>query len=419
MGDTFEFRRLGSTHLTLPLRGPLPLRPEGQERGCCSEGSLMGPLKGVRVVELAGLGPGPFCGMLLSDLGADVIRIDRKSGGGAPIAMDPTKDVLSRGRRSIALDLKNPETIEVVLGLVAKADMLIEGFRPGVTERMGLGPDVCLARNPRLVYGRMTGWGQSGPLAQTAGHDINYIALSGALGLIGRAGERPLPPLNLVGDMGGGGLLLAFGLVCALVEARGSGQGQVVDAAMIDGAATQLSGILSMRAMGYWRDQRGTNLGDTGAHFYEVYETADGGHMAVGAIEPQFYAALAKGAQLDPDIFGRQMDGRRWPEMKERLAEVFRTKTRAEWEAIFDGTDACVTPVLSLDEAAAHPHMRARQVYLEDGPLQAAPAPRFSRTPGAIAGPPPAPGQHSREVLGDWGVAETEIARLESLGVIG
>jgi alpha-methylacyl-CoA racemase len=379
----------------------------------------MGPLKGVRVVELAGLGPGPFCGMLLADMGADVVRIDRKSGGAAPVAMEPAKDILARGRRSVALDLKEPRAIEVALELIARSDLFLEGFRPGVAERMGLGPDICLARNPRLVYGRMTGWGQTGPLAQTAGHDINYIALSGALGLIGREGERPLPPLNLVGDMGGGGLLLAFGLLAALVEARSSGQGQVVDAAMVDGAAIQLSGILTMRAMGHWRDVRGTNLGDTGAHFYEVYETADGGQMAVGAIEPQFYAALSKGAALDPEIFGRQMDSKRWPEMKTRLAEIFKTKTRAEWTAIFDGTDACVTPVLSLDEAAAHPHMSARQVYLDDGYLQPAPAPRFSRTPGAVAGPPPTPGQHTREALADWGIPAGEIEHLVAEGVIG
>jgi alpha-methylacyl-CoA racemase len=378
----------------------------------------MGPLQGVKVVELAGLGPAPFCGMLLADMGADVIRVDRKSGGGAPIAIDPANDILNRGRRSIAMDLKSPDAIEATLRLLEKADIFIEGFRPGVTERMGLGPDVCLQRNPRLIYGRMTGWGQTGPLAQRAGHDINYIALSGALHLIGRKGEKPLPPLNLVGDMGGGGLFLAFGLMCALVEARSSGRGQIVDAAMIEGAALQLSGILSMRAMGHWRDERGTNLGDTGSHFYEVYETSDGGYMAVGAIEPQFYAALSKGAALDPDVFGRQMDAKRWPALKEKLAEIFKAKTRDEWAAIFEGTDACVTPVLSLDEAANHPHNVSRGVYTKDPVLQPAPAPRFSRTPGEIGGPPPMPGQHTRAALQDWGIDAAEIDRLHSVGAI-
>lgn len=378
----------------------------------------MGPLHGVKIVELAGLGPAPFCGMLLADMGADVIRIDRISGGNVPVAIDPKRDILNRGRRSIAMDLKKPEAIDALLGLVERADIFIEGFRPGVTERMGVGPDVCLARNPRLVYGRMTGWGQTGPLAHTAGHDINYIALSGALHLIGRKGDKPLPPLNLVGDMGGGGLFLAFGLMCALVEARASGKGQVVDAAMVDGAALQLSGILAMRAMGHWRDERGTNLGDTGAHFYEVYETSDGGYMAVGAIEPQFYAALSKGAALDPELFGRQMDTKRWETLKAELAKVFRTKTRAEWEAIFDGTDACVTPVLSLPEVANHPHHRARGAFVDGDVLQPAPGPRLSRTPGAIAGPPPAPGQHTDAALADWGFDDAAIARLRENGAV-
>jgi alpha-methylacyl-CoA racemase len=379
----------------------------------------MGPLAGVKIVELAGLGPAPFCGMLLADMGADIIRIDRKSGGNVPVAIDPKLDILNRGRRSIAMDLKNPEAIEALLGLIEGADIFIEGFRPGVTERMGVGPEACLARNPRLVYGRMTGWGQTGPLAETAGHDINYLALSGALHLIGRKGERPVPPLNLVGDMGGGGLFLAFGLMCALIEARSSCKGQVVDAAMIEGAALQLSGVLAMRAMGHWRDERGTNLGDTGAHFYEVYETSDGGYMAVGAIEPQFYAALSKGAQLDPELFGRQMSAKGWPALKVALAEIFARKTRAEWEAIFDGTDACVTPVLSLAEVASHPHNRARGVYVDaDGVLQPAPAPKLSRTPGAIGGPPPTPGQHTDVALADWGFDAARIARLREAGAV-
>jgi alpha-methylacyl-CoA racemase len=378
----------------------------------------MGPLQGVRVIELAGLGPAPFCGMLLADMGADVVRIDRKSGGGAAVAIDPAKDILNRGRRSIAMDLKSADAVEVVLRLVERADIFIEGFRPGVTERMGLGPQDCQARNSKLIYGRMTGWGQTGPLAQRAGHDINYIALSGALHLIGRKGEKPLPPLNLVGDMGGGGLFLAFGLMCALVEARSSGRGQVVDAAMVEGAALQLSGILAMRAMGHWRDERGTNLGDTGSHFYEVYETSDGGYMAVGAIEPQFYAALSKGAGLDMAIFGKQMDARRWPEMKEKLAEIFRTKSRAEWTAIFEDVDACVTPVLSLEEAADHPHNRARNTYAVRDVMQPAPAPRFSRTPGSIRNAPPVPGQDTRDALQDWGFEESETARLQEIGAV-
>ena len=379
----------------------------------------MGPLTGVKIIELAGIGPAPFCGMLLADLGADVLRIDRKAGGARSIDIDPARDILNRGRRSIAMDLKHPEAIEALLGLVEKADIFIEGFRPGVTERMGLGPDACLARNSKLVYGRMTGWGQTGPLAQTSGHDINYLALSGALHLIGRKGEKPLPPLNLVGDMGGGGLFLAFGLVCALLESRTSGQGQVVDAAMIEGSALQLSAVLMMRAVGHLKEERGTNLTDTGAHFYEVYETSDGGYMAVGAIEPQFYALLCKGANLDPERFNGQMDSSRWDSLKAELADIFKTKTRSEWEAIFNGTDACVTPVLSLSEAAAHPHNQARGVYIDNGALQPAPGPRFSRTPGAISRPPPLPGQHTDEAMAEWGIAPAEIARLRQSGAVG
>jgi alpha-methylacyl-CoA racemase len=379
----------------------------------------MGPLHGVRVVELAGLGPAPFGGMLLADMGADIVRIDRKGGANLPLAIDPTKDVLSRGRRSIAMDLKNPQAIEAVLSLVEKADIFIEGFRPGVTERMGLGPDALLARNPRLVYGRMTGWGQTGPWSSMAGHDINYIALSGALHHIGRKGEKPLPPLNLVGDMGGGGLFLAFGLLCALVEALSSGKGQVVDAAMIEGAALQMSAQFGMRAMGLWNDARGTNLGDTGAHFYEVYETKDGAYMAVGSIEPQFYAALCKGADLDPEIFGKQMSAKNWDSMKEKLAEVFKKKTRAEWEEIFEGTDACVAPVLAMGEVMDHPHIKARGTFVEAGGIvQPAPAPHFSRTPGAIKNPPPKPGQDTDAALADWGFDNAAIAKLREAGAI-
>ncbi|HTT82856.1 MAG TPA: CaiB/BaiF CoA-transferase family protein [Rhizomicrobium sp.] len=379
----------------------------------------MGPLQGIKVVELAGLAPVPFGAMLLADMGAEVVRIDRKSGSAAPVTLDPASNVFNRSRRSIAMDLKSPDAVETVLRLVEKADIFLEGYRPGVTERMGLGPDTCLARNPRLVYGRMTGWGQTGPMAQRAGHDINYIALSGALHLIGRKGERPVPPLNLVGDMGGGGLFLAFGVLCALIEARQSGKGQVVDTAMIDGAALQLAGILAVRAMGRWSDERGTNMVDTGAPFYEVYETSDGKYIAVGAIEPQFFAALSKGAQLDPEIFGPQMDETRWPKMKEELAAIFKTKTRSEWDAIFEGTDACVTPVLSLEEAADHPHNASRGLYAKTPVLQPMPGPRFSRTPGQISSPPSRLGEHTREALKDWGISDSEIDRLQSVGAIG
>ena len=378
----------------------------------------MGPLTGVKIIELAGIGPAPFCGMLLADLGADVLRIDRKSGGARSIEIDPAADIMNRGRRSIAMDLKHPAAIAALLELVETADVLIEGFRPGVTERMGVGPEACLARNKRLVYGRMTGWGQTGPLAQSAGHDINYLSLSGALHMIGRRGEKPVPPLNLVGDMGGGGLYLAFGVMCALFEAQRSGQGQVVDAAMVEGAALQMAAILTMRAMGHWRDERGANLTDSGAHFYEVYETSDGGYMAVGAIEPQFYALLVQGAGLDAERFTRQMDASGWDDLKRELGDIFKTKTRAEWERIFDGTDACVTPVLAAGELAAHPHNRARGVYLDDGILQPAPGPRFSRTPGAIRRPPPLPGQHTDEALADWGFDEAQIERLRREGAV-
>jgi alpha-methylacyl-CoA racemase len=330
----------------------------------------MGPLAGVKVVEIAGIGPGPFAAMMLADMGADVVRVDRAGNvwGGDPST--PPQDIMNRGRRSIGVDLKNPEGVETVLQLVEKADALIEGFRPGVTERLGIGPDACLARNPALVYGRMTGWGQDGPMAQMAGHDMNYIAIGGALGAIGRPGERPQPPLNLVGDFGGGGMLLAFGVVCGVLEARTSGQGQVVDAAMVDGTAILTTFMHGMMAMGAWRDERGVNLLDTGAHFYEVYECADGRFLSVGAIEPQFYAAFLEGTGLadDPE-FAQQMDKSLWPKLKERLAGVIATKTRDEWAAIFDGTDACVAPVLSLGEAPSHPHNVARDAFVErEGP---------------------------------------------------
>lgn len=379
----------------------------------------MGPLKGLRVVEIAGLGPAPFCGMLLADLGADVLRIDRKGGPSAPIPLDPSKDVLARGRRSLAVDLKHPEGVELVLKAVEAADVLFEGFRPGVAERLGLGPEDCLRRNPRLVYGRMTGWGQQGPLAPRAGHDINYIALSGALSMIGPAGEKPHPPINLVGDMGGGGMLLALGILAAVIEARASGLGQVVDAAMIDGAALMMSSTVAMRAMGFWSDRRGTNLGDTGAHFYNTYETADGEYMAVGAIEPQFYEALCQGAGLDRSEFDKPMDPRRWPALIERLAAIFRTKTRAEWTKIFEDVDACVTPVLSLDEAPRHRHAQARNAFCDiNGVIQPAPAPRFSRTPAGLPSPPPETGVGGENALRDWGVPAELVAAQREAGVV-
>jgi alpha-methylacyl-CoA racemase len=368
----------------------------------------MGPLAGIRVVEIAGIGPGPFTAMMLADMGADVVRVDRAASvyGGDPAT--PPKDVMNRGRRSVAVDLKNPAGVETVLSLVERADALIEGFRPGVTERLGIGPDACLARNPRLVYGRMTGWGQDGPMAQMAGHDMNYIAIGGALGAIGRPDERPQPPLNLVGDFGGGGMLLAFGIACGIIEARTSGQGQVIDAAMVDGTAVLTTFMHGFMAMGLWRDERGANMLDTGAHYYEVYECADGKYLSVGAIEPQFYAILLERTGLadDPD-FAKQNDRSMWPVLKERLAAVIAGRTRDEWAAIFDGTDACVAPVLSLGEATTHPHTVARRTFVEEsGVVQPAPAPRFSRTEPTIQRPPAHPGQHTDEVLDEWGVAD-------------
>ncbi len=381
----------------------------------------MGPLAGVKVVEIAGIGPGPFAAMMLADMGADVVRVDRAGNvwGGDPAT--PPQDIMNRGRRSIGVDLKNPEGVETVLQLVEKADALIEGFRPGVTERLGIGPDACLARNPALVYGRMTGWGQDGPMAQMAGHDMNYIAIGGALGAIGRPGERPQPPLNLVGDFGGGGMLLAFGVVCGVLEARTSGQGQVVDAAMVDGTAILTTFMHGLMAMGGWKDERGVNLLDTGAHFYEVYECADGRFLSVGAIEPQFYAAFLEGTGLSDDPeFAQQMDKSQWPHLKERLAGVIATKTRDEWAAIFDGTDACVAPILSLGEAPSHPHNVARDAFVErEGIVQPAPAPRFSRTEATIQRPPAHAGQHTDEVLGEWGVADADrLAALRAAGAI-
>lgn len=383
---------------------------------------MAGPLQGFRVLELAGIGPGPFAGMLLSDMGAEVLRVDRaqavRPGDGTPAG-----DVLGRGRRSVAVDLKAAEGRQTVLRLVERADALIEGFRPGVTERLGIGPDDCLARNPKLIYGRMTGWGQDGPYAPMAGHDINYIALSGTLSMIGRPGQPPVPPVNLIGDFGGGGMLLAFGVVCGLLEAARSGQGQVIDAAMVDGAALLASMIWGFRASGIW-GERGTNLLDSGAWYYDAYQTADGGYVSFGSLEPQFYAEMLRLTGLADDADGGgpvpdPTDRSTWPAMKERMAALIRTRTRAEWCSALEGSDACFAPVLTLDEAAGHPHLAAREVLTDyRGVLQPAPAPRFSRTPGMIAGPPSRPGQHSDEALQAWGFSPDEVAELRRGGAV-
>lgn len=374
----------------------------------------MGPLSGFRIIELAGIGPGPFCGMMLSDMGAEVIRVDRLSS-----STEAPKDVLARNRRSVAVDLKSPQGVETVLKLVETADALFEGFRPGVTERLGLGPEDCQQRNKKLVYGRMTGWGQDGPMANAAGHDINYIGLAGALHAIGRPGERPVPPLNLVGDFGGGGMLLAYGLVCGLLEAQKSGQGQVVDAAMVDGTAALMAMFFSMSASGAFTDQRGTNMLDGGAPFYDTYATKDGQHICIGSIEPQFYALLMEKAELDAEVFGKQMDVARWPEMKERLGVVFAQKTQSEWCEIMEGTDVCFAPVLSIFDAPEHPHNKARNSFLEvDGVMQQAPAPRFSRTSPEISHGARVPGEDTISVLQDCGFSSDEIDALSSAGVI-
>jgi alpha-methylacyl-CoA racemase len=376
---------------------------------------VSGPLDGVRIIELAGLGPAPFAGMMLADAGADIIRIDRSERATYPPNTEPHVDLMNRGRRSVAVDLKHPDGVGLVLRLVEQADGLMEGFRPGVAERLGMGPEDCLALNPRLVYGRMTGWGQEGPMATAAGHDIDYIALAGALEPMARAGERPFPPLNLVGDFGGGGMMLAFGMCAAIISARQTGAGQVVDAAMVDGAAALMTMTYTLRSSGIWKEERGTNLLDTGAHFYEVYETSDGGFMALGAIEPQFYAALLRGLDLEGEDLPEQMDRESWPQMKERFAALFATKTRDEWEAVFEGTDACVAPVLSPWEAPSNAHMRARGTFTEvAGVVQPSPAPRFQGTPGSIRRPPPNPGQHGDEALADWGLTADEVAALRS-----
>ncbi|TSA11978.1 MAG: CoA transferase [Betaproteobacteria bacterium] len=380
---------------------------------------MSGPLTGVKVLEIAGIGPGPFCGMLLADMGADVLRVDRLQANDLGLPVPPKFDIMSRGRRSIALDLKQPAAIQTVLELAARADALIEGFRPGVTERLGLGPDECLARNPRLVYGRITGWGQDGPLAQAAGHDINYIALSGALHAIGRKGEAPTPPLNLVGDFGGGGMLLAFGIACALFEARASGKGQVIDAAMSEGAAALMAMFYGRMAAGHWRDQRGVNILDTGAPWYEVYETADAKHVAIGSIEARFYAELLERLGLDPAALPGQFDFARWPELRTAFAAAFKSKTRDAWCREMEGSDVCFAPVLSLAEAPQHAHNRARGAFVDiDGVTQPAPAPRYSRTPGAIARGAPRRGEGGAQALADWGFSQAEIDGMSARGAL-
>jgi alpha-methylacyl-CoA racemase len=375
-----------------------------------------GPLTGLKIVEFAGIGPAPFCGMLLADLGADVVRVDRKGGGGAPdditrVGAAPT-NITARGRRSVALDLKTPQAVEACLKLMDAADGIVEGFRPGVMERLGLGPDVALGRNPKLVYGRMTGWGQTGPYAQAAGHDMNYIAITGALHAIGAA-DKPMPPLNLVGDFGGGALYLAFGLMAGIIRARETGRGQVIDCAMSDGAASLMAMFYGLRATGTWTNDRGANLLDGGAHFYDTYLCADGKWISLASIEPQFYALLLEKTGITDPAFQGQMDRAAWPELRQKLAEVIARKTQAEWTEIMGATDVCFAPVLDLDEAPRHPHNTARQTFVEvAGVVQPAPAPRFSETPGAIQGPPPAIGAHTREALADWGLTDAEIAAL-------
>ena len=390
----------------------------------------MGPLKGIRIIEVGGIGPGPFCGMMLSDMGADVIRVARRSASGnTPVSIDP----LLRGRKSIALDLKNPLGVEVLLRLADRADAIFEGFRPGVAERLGIGPDVCLARNPKLVYGRMTGWGQHGPLARTAGHDINYIALSGVLHAIGPAGGKPAPPLNLVGDFGGGGMLLAFGILCALLEARQSGKGQVVDAAMVDGALAQMSLSFAMLAAGYFPPGAGQSPLAGAVPFYDTYETSDGRYVAIGSLEPQFFRLLLELTGIPVDDFadaginsltdlplltqGANTD--KWPELRQRLTRVFRSKTRDEWCAIMEGTEVCFAPVLTLEEVSEHRHIKARNSVIEVGGVtQNAPAPRFSLTPPGIPSAPPRDGQHTEELLLSAGFTQAEIHSLKAQGAI-
>jgi alpha-methylacyl-CoA racemase len=380
----------------------------------------MGPLAGFRIVEMAGIGPAPMCAMLLADLGATVLRIDRRQPSGLGLPGDARFNIMNRSRHAIAVDLKHPEGVALVLRLVGAADALIEGFRPGVMERLGLGPEPCLARNPKLVYGRMTGWGQSGPLAEAAGHDLNYIALAGVLHSIGRAGQPPTPPLNLVGDFGGGALYLALGIACGLLEAQRSGTGQVVDAAMVDGAASLMTIFYALHAAGSFTATRGENALDSGAFFYDVYECADGKYVSVAPIEDKFLEEFLRRMEIDPAEMPPKMDRRRWPEAKAKLAARFKRKTRDEWCRLLEGSDACFAPVLSLAEAPSHPHNLARQSFVElDGIVQPAPAPRFSRTPAAHPTPPEVPGERGVASLAQWGLPAAEIAALKRGGALG
>ena len=376
----------------------------------------MGPLAGIRILEFEAIGPAPFAGMLLADMGADVLLVDRPGATDLGLKRERWYDVMLRGKRSVTLDLKSPQGVQAALELIAHADALIEGFRPGVMERLGLGPDAAFRKNPKLVYGRMTGWGQEGPLAPRAGHDINYIALAGVLHAFGRKGEAPVPPLNLVGDFGGGGMFLAFGVVSALLEAQRSGKGQVVDAAMVDGAALLAAMFSGFLAAKQWSEDRGSNVLDTGAPWYDVYETADGKYVAIGAIEAKFFAEL--GAKLGLLDLPPQHDRSRWPEMRRRIASAFRSRTREEWSRVFAGSDACFAPVLSWSEAREHEHSKARSAYVEiAGVAQPAPAPRFSRTAARVRRPPPERGQDGRDALADWGFDSAAVKRLESLGL--
>jgi alpha-methylacyl-CoA racemase len=378
--------------------------------------AVSGPLMGLKVVELAGIGASPYACMLLADLGANVLRLER---GDPDAEASTTWDVLNRSRHSVALDLKSDAGRELVLELCEQADVLIEGFRPGVTERLGLGPDKVWQRNKRLVYGRMTGYGQDGALSARAGHDINYVAISGALWPVGRVGERPVPALNLVGDFGGGALFLVFGVLAAVFSAQRSGEGQVVDASMVDGTASMMAMTHSFLNTGYWTEERGVNILDSGAHFYEVYETSDGRFVAVGAIEPKFYTELLTGLGLSLDDLPPQMDRTKWPEMKQRFVALFRMKTRDEWTEIFGDVDACVTPVLSPAEAAIHPYNTGREVFSNEGATQPNPAPRFSKTPGSVSSPPRKPGSGTRTGLLEWGVSEERLATLRAAGAFG
>lgn len=380
----------------------------------------MGPLDGTRIIEIAGIGPGPFAAMMLADMGAEVVRVVRPGAGGLTLAANPKLDFFNRGKRCIALNLKDPQAVEVVLRLIDGADGLLEGYRPGVMEKLGLGPEACLARNPRLVFGRMTGWGQDGPLASAAGHDINYIALTGALHAIGERGGKPVVPLNLVGDFGGGGMLLAYGMVCAMLEAARSGKGQVVDAAMVDGASLLMSMMYAAFQSGFWSNARGSNMLDGGAPFYGVYATADDRYVSIGSIEPQFYAELLSKLAIDPAELPQQMDARHWPALQERFAAIFRTRTRDEWCALMEGSDICFAPVLGFDEVCGHAHARARCTYYEDGEVwQPAPAPRFSRSRPAQPTTAASTGADTDAVLAELGYDEAARQRLRTDGSIG